>query len=51
MLENFTKENLETALGILAEELAVKKGQLIHPTRLAVSGMTDEPGDCTDIFW
>ncbi|MCX6828581.1 MAG: glutamate--tRNA ligase [candidate division Zixibacteria bacterium] len=43
-LENFTKENLETALGTLAEELAVKKGQLIHPTRLAVSGMAVGPG-------
>ncbi len=41
---NFRKESLEEALNEVALELGVKKGDLIHPTRLAVSGMTVGPG-------
>lgn len=41
---DFRKEKLEEALSEVAAELAIKKGDLIHPTRLAVSGMTVGPG-------
>jgi glutamyl-tRNA synthetase len=43
-LDGFDQEKLETALKELAEELDIKTGQLIHPTRLAVTGMTKGPG-------
>ena len=41
---DFTKQNLELALNQVAEELQVKRGRLIHPTRLAVSGVSEGPG-------
>jgi glutamyl-tRNA synthetase len=43
-LDSFKKESLENALNALAEELKVKKGQLIHPARLAISGISVGPG-------
>lgn len=43
-LEPFTKETTEKAYRELAEELGIPAGQLIHPTRLAVSGRTMGPG-------
>ncbi len=43
-LPDFTHDNTEAALSELATELGVKKGQLIHPTRLAVSGVPTGPG-------
>lgn len=43
-LDEFTHDDAEQALGSLAEELGVGKGKLIHPTRLAVSGMPVGPG-------
>jgi glutamyl-tRNA synthetase len=43
-IDAFVKANLETALNQLAEELGIKKGLIIHPTRLAVSGITVGPG-------
>jgi glutamyl/glutaminyl-tRNA synthetase len=42
-LETFDHDSLETILKGLAEKLDLKTGQLIHPTRLAVSGMTKGP--------
>lgn len=42
-LEPFSAGNLETTLNEVAEELEVKRGVLIHPTRLAVSGMSVGP--------
>jgi glutamyl-tRNA synthetase len=39
----FDKENLEKTFNDLAGELGVKKGALIHPARLAVSGITVGP--------
>jgi len=38
------KESLEETLRILADEKDLKAGKLIHPVRLAVSGMTGGPG-------
>ena len=43
-LPAFNRENAETALKGLAEKLDIKTGQLIHPTRLALTGMTTGPG-------
>jgi len=43
-LSEFTHGSIETALTAVAEERGVKKGKLIHPTRLAVSGMPVGPG-------
>jgi glutamyl-tRNA synthetase len=43
-LGKFDQENLEATLKGMAEELDIKTGQLIHPTRLAVTGMTKGPG-------
>ncbi|WAH38920.1 glutamate--tRNA ligase [Alicyclobacillus dauci] len=40
----FTTSNVEDAFRGLIEELHVKGGQLIHPTRLALSGLTVGPG-------
>jgi nondiscriminating glutamyl-tRNA synthetase len=40
----FTHETTEAALTQLAEDKAVKKAVLIHPTRLAVSGVPAGPG-------
>lgn len=42
-LEPFTAEAIENTLAGVAEELGVKRGVLIHPTRLAVSGMQVGP--------
>jgi len=43
-LKRFDQENLERTLKGMAEELDLKAGMLIHPTRLAVTGMTKGPG-------
>ncbi|RME27376.1 MAG: hypothetical protein D6800_05160 [Candidatus Zixiibacteriota bacterium] len=43
-LDNWSADAIETTLTGLAEELEVKKALLIHPTRLAVSGMPVGPG-------
>lgn len=43
-LGEFTHDGLERTLKGLAEERGMKPGQLIHPTRLAVSGMSIGPG-------
>jgi glutamyl-tRNA synthetase len=44
LLENPTKEDFERTLIKVAEDLNVGKGKLIHPLRLAVSGMSTGPG-------
>ncbi len=51
-LPQFNKESTEQALNSIADEKGIKRGQLIHPTRLAVSGMTVGPGlfDILDIL-
>jgi glutamyl-tRNA synthetase len=43
-LEPFTHDNLEGLYRQLAEELGLSAGKLIHPTRLAVSGVSFGPG-------
>jgi glutamyl-tRNA synthetase len=43
-LGTFTHESTEAALSQLADDKAVKKAVLIHPTRLAVSGVPAGPG-------
>ena len=43
-LESYTKESIEQALTELSVEMEIKKGQVIHPTRLAVSGTPNGPG-------
>ena len=43
-VSNFTPAGLETALRALAEERGIKPGDLIHPTRLALTGMPVGPG-------
>ncbi|PKK83480.1 MAG: glutamate--tRNA ligase [candidate division Zixibacteria bacterium HGW-Zixibacteria-1] len=43
-IDKFTKESLEAALNNVAGQIDVKKGKLIHPTRLAVSGISEGPG-------
>ncbi len=43
-LNNPTKEDFETALSKVSEELNVGKGKLIHPLRLSVSGQSTGPG-------
>jgi glutamyl/glutaminyl-tRNA synthetase len=43
-LGSFTKSSTEETLSELAGELDVGKGQLIHPTRLAVTGVSAGPG-------
>ncbi len=43
-LPRFTHETTEGALELLAEERGLKKARLVHPTRLAVSGLSDGPG-------
>jgi glutamyl-tRNA synthetase len=42
-LPDFTKEALEAALRALAEERGIKAGALIHPTRMALSGVAVGP--------
>ena len=44
LLVNPTKEDYESALTKVAEDLGVGKGKLIHPLRLAVSGQSTGPG-------
>lgn len=44
LLDNPTREDYETSLSKVAEELKVGKGKLIHPLRLAVSGQSTGPG-------
>jgi len=39
----FTHESVEATLSVLAEEKGVKRAELIHPTRLAVSGIPAGP--------
>ncbi len=41
---SFELESLEAALDVVAEKYDVKRAALIHPTRLAVSGLTVGPG-------
>jgi len=43
-LGELTHDNTEAALSRLAEQEGVKKARLIHPTRLAVSGVPAGPG-------
>jgi glutamyl-tRNA synthetase len=43
-LQNFDLETTERAYRELSEELGVKAGKIIHPTRLALSGRTMGPG-------
>lgn len=43
-LERFDLETTEKAYRDLSEELGVKAGEIIHPTRLAISGRTMGPG-------
>ncbi|MCH7946495.1 MAG: glutamate--tRNA ligase [candidate division Zixibacteria bacterium] len=43
-LSEFNKETAEAELSKLADEKDLKRGKLIHPTRLAVSGMSVGPG-------
>ncbi|MBN1760033.1 MAG: glutamate--tRNA ligase [Chitinispirillaceae bacterium] len=43
-LPEFSKAELETALRTTAEALGVSTGKLIHPVRLAVSGVSFGPG-------
>jgi len=43
-LADFTLETTETAYRDLSEELGIKAGEIIHPTRLAISGRTMGPG-------
>jgi len=42
-LDPFDEENMESVLRGLSEELNCKAGELIHPVRLGVSGMTFGP--------
>jgi len=43
-LENPSKEDFETALDEIASQLDVNKGKLVHPLRIAVSGVGEGPG-------
>ncbi len=43
-LDDFTEERLESALVDLAAELDISNGKLIHPVRVAVSGIATGPG-------
>ena len=43
-LDSFTEKSMENALRELCEEFGCKAGELIHPVRLGVSGMTFGPG-------
>ncbi len=43
-LSQFTHENTEQVITELSEERDIKKAALIHPTRLAVSGVPGGPG-------
>ncbi|MCX6834874.1 MAG: glutamate--tRNA ligase, partial [candidate division Zixibacteria bacterium] len=43
-LAGFTLENTERTLEALATENGIEKASIIHPTRLAVSGVSRGPG-------
>ncbi len=43
-VEPWTQENVETAVRGVAEELGLKPAEVIHPTRMAVTGRTWGPG-------
>ncbi|MGB9812023.1 MAG: glutamate--tRNA ligase [Thermovenabulum sp.] len=43
-IDDFTKENVESKIRELAEEMGIKAAEIIHPTRLAVTGRTVGPG-------
>jgi glutamyl-tRNA synthetase len=43
-MATFTHDDAERGLSELSEELNIKKAELIHPTRLAVSGFSSGPG-------
>ena len=43
-LEDFSHENIEKICREIAEERSLKAAQIIHPTRLAISGKTKGPG-------
>jgi glutamyl-tRNA synthetase len=43
-LENPTKSDFENALNEIAEKLNINKGKLVHPLRIAVSGVGEGPG-------
>jgi glutamyl-tRNA synthetase len=43
-LDSFGKDNLERSCRELADELGIKPAQLIHPTRVAISGRTGGAG-------
>jgi glutamyl-tRNA synthetase len=43
-LASFDRDGLENLYGRLAEEMGLSTGKLIHPTRLAVSGVSFGPG-------
>jgi glutamyl-tRNA synthetase len=43
-IDGSSKEKFEEALSLTAEELNIGKGKLIHPVRLAVSGIGTGPG-------
>lgn len=40
----YDQQNLETALRQQAQEMGIKAGDLIHPTRLAITGRSSTPG-------
>jgi len=43
-LDNPSKEDFEKALDEIASQLSINKGQLVHPLRIAVSGVGEGPG-------
>jgi glutamyl-tRNA synthetase len=43
-LNNPTTQDFESSLAQTAEELNISKGKLIHPLRIAVSGVGEGPG-------
>jgi glutamyl-tRNA synthetase len=43
-LENPSKEDFEKALDEIASQLNINKGKLVHPLRIAVSGVGEGPG-------
>lgn len=43
-LDPFTRETLEDLYRTMAEDMEISAGKLIHPTRLAVSGVSFGPG-------
>ncbi|MCR4431390.1 MAG: glutamate--tRNA ligase [Tepidanaerobacteraceae bacterium] len=43
-LDEFTHDSTEKAFRALAENMGIKAAELIHPTRLAISGRTVGPG-------